>query len=102
MVLSGMIQSRAATIGTILLAVFFIGMNPPVIGFFNRATTVAGFGLLYLWLVVMAIYVSVVIGWLAYTGAYALTEDQVPPELRKKEDIVTTVDDEANPKGGDQ
>lgn len=71
-------------------------MNPPVISVFNQATTVGGFSMLYLWLVVMSVFVSLGLAWAAHSDAFALTEDQVPPELREKEDIVTMADKSRN------
>lgn len=84
------VKHRTAIVATTLLAVFFVGMNPPVINIFNRAITVGGFNLLYVWLVVMAVFASGALVWAAYNDAFAITEDQVPPELRDSEAIVTT------------
>lgn len=89
-----------------MFAIFIIGMNPPVIGLFNRATTVLGFGSLYIWLVVMTVYVSLVLVWIARSDGFALSESQVPPELRDRDDVVTTTDgaqkpDEETTPGGD-
>ena len=88
--------------GVVLLAVFFVGMNPPVVGLFNRSSTVAGVGLLYLWLAAMAVYVSGALVWIATNDAFALRESQIPPELREQDDVVTTADEGATgPAGGD-
>lgn len=82
-------KKKEAVIGTALLAIFFIGMNPPVVNIFNQATTIAGLSMLYLWLIVMAVFISAVLVWAAKEDAFALTEDQVPPELRDQEDVLT-------------
>lgn len=82
-------KKKEAVIGTALLAIFFVGMNPPVVNVFNQATTVAGLSMLYLWLIVMSVFISAVLVWAAKEDAFALTEDQVPPELREQEGVLT-------------
>lgn len=85
-------RRRAGRIAVVLFAVFFIAMNPPVINFVNRAETFGGFAQLYVWYMFWAFYMAAALLWAAKNDAFSLTEDQVPPELREREDIVTTGD----------
>lgn len=83
-------RTRAGRLTVAFLVVFTIAMNPPVITLVDAPATVLGISSLYLWTVAWGIAVSVVFIWAAYENAFALTEDQVPPELRASEDVVTT------------
>lgn len=85
--------SRAGKITVAILAVFTIAMNPPVIEIVDAPTTVVGINVLYLWTVSWGILITLVLIWAAWHDAFALTEDQVPPELRSDEEIVTTESD---------
>ncbi|WP_129115940.1 hypothetical protein [Halegenticoccus tardaugens] len=71
------------------LVIFTIAMNPPVITMVDSPTTVLGINVLYLWTVAWGLLVSLVLIWAAWQDAFALTEDQVPPELREAEGVET-------------
>ena len=86
-------SSRAGKITTVVLIMFAIAMNPPVIGIVDAPALIAGIDLLYLWTVAWGIGISLVLIWAAWRDAFALTEDQVPPELRESEDVATTETD---------
>ena len=90
-------MSHAGKITTIILAIFTIAMNPPVIGIIDIPTLIAGMASLYGWTVGWGIFISLVLIWAAYRDAFALTEEQVPPELRRSEDVTTTQSDSHDP-----
>lgn len=77
-----------------IFVVFTIAMNPPVILLVDSPTTVLGVNSLYLWTVAWGVFITLVLVWAAWRDAFALTEDQVPPELRQRDDVADT---EANP-----
>lgn len=83
-------RSRAGKITVVVLAVFTIAMNPPVILLVDAPVVVAGTNLLYLWTALWGIFISLVFIWAAWRDAFALTEDQIPPELRDTNDVMTT------------
>lgn len=87
------IKSREGWIVTALLAVFVVAMNPPVMYVANSATTTFGIGTLYLYAVAWGLFAIGVLVWAAKNDAYALTEEEIPPELREDEDV--------DPTGGD-
>lgn len=82
-------KTREGKIAGALLLVFFIAMNPPVVYVANEATTVGGWGLLYVWVVVWGVFAILALLWAARNDAFGLTEEQVPPEIRQQEDVVT-------------
>ena len=82
-------RSRTGTVATALGVLFVIMVTPPVIWLVNTPTLVAGVSVLYLWSVAWGIFVIAVLVWAARRDAYALTNDQVPPELRETEDVLT-------------
>lgn len=90
-------MSRAGKITTIILVIFTIAMNPPVIGVVDTPTLIAGMASLYGWTVGWGVFISLVLIWAAYRDAFALTEKQVPPELRRSEDVTTTQSDLQDP-----
>lgn len=79
-------HARKITIGFLLI--FTISMTPPVVYLVDAPTTVFGINQLYLWTAVWAILVSLVLVWAAWRSVFALSEDQVPPELRDT-DVMT-------------
>lgn len=81
------IKNREGKIATALLAVFVVAMNPPVVYVANSATTTFGIGTLYLYAIAWGLFAIGVLVWAAKNNAYALTEEEVPPELRESEDI---------------
>ncbi len=80
-------QARKLTIG--FLIVFTISMTPPVVYLVDAPRTVFGITQLYLWTAVWAILVSLVLVWAAWRSVFALSEEQVPPELRDTEGVMT-------------
>lgn len=87
-----MAHSRKVTLA--IFVVFTIAMNPPVILLVDSPTTILGVNSLYLWTVAWGVFITLVLVWAAWRDAFALTEDQVPPELRQRDDVADT---EANP-----
>lgn len=85
-------QSKDGKIAVVLLAVFFIALNPPVVYLANSQELVLGMAPLYLWAVIWGTFGTTVLLWAAWRDAFALTPDQVPPELR----------DEAERSGGEE
>lgn len=83
-------KSRAGKITTAILVVFTIAMNPPVILLVDTPILVAGINLLYLWTTIWGLFISVIFIWAAWRDAFALTEDQVPPELRDTDEVTMT------------
>lgn len=83
------IKNREGKIATVLLAVFVVAMNPPVVYVANSATTTFGIGTLYLYAIAWGLFAIGVLVWAAKNNAFALTEEEVPPELRKSDDGVT-------------
>lgn len=79
--------TRNGRIAAALLAVFFVATMPPAVGLANSERLVAGQATLYLWAVVWGTIAVAVLLWAARTDAFAITEDQVPPELRGQEDV---------------
>lgn len=73
-----------------IFVVFTIAMNPPVILLVDAPTTVLGIDSLYLWTVAWGVFITLVLVWAAWRDAFALTEDQVPPELRQRDDVPDT------------
>jgi len=86
-------ESRAGKVTIAVFVMFMIAMNPPVIGIVDAPVLIAGIDSLYLWTVVWGIFVSLVFVWAAWRDAFALTEAQVPPELRDEENVTTTQSD---------
>ena len=82
-------RSRAGKIATALGVLFAIMVTPPVIWLVNTPALVAGVSVLYLWSVAWGVFVIAVLIWAGWRDAYALTNDQVPPELRETEDVLT-------------
>ena len=82
--------TRAGKVTAAVLVVFTVAMNPPVIGLIGSETVVVGMASLYAWTVFWGVVVSLVLIWAAWRDAFSLTEDQVPPELRDDERVVTT------------
>lgn len=80
-------QARKITIGFLIL--FTIAMTPPVVYLVDAPRTIFGITQLYLWTAVWAILVSLVLVWAAWRSVFALSEEQVPPELRDAEDVMT-------------
>lgn len=74
-------------IAAVLLLVFFLALNPPLVYLANRQTLVLGFAPLYLWAVAWGLFGTGVLVWAAWRDAFALTPDQVPPELRDEADV---------------
>lgn len=84
------IRNRTGWIATSLLAMFVVAMNPPVVYMVNSATTTFGIGTLYLYAIVWALFAISVLVWAAKNDAYVLTEKEIPPELREREDTDST------------
>lgn len=93
-------MTREGKIATVLLAAFFAALLPPVLLLANRPTLIGGHSLLYAWSAVWGVFGILVLVWAAWADAFAITEDQVPPELREKEEVVTTEPEE--PKAGEE
>lgn len=92
-----LLMTRAGKVTTAVLVVFTVAMNPPVIELVGAPTLVAGMASLYAWTVAWGIFISLVLVLAAYRDAFALTEAQVPPELRRSEDVTTTRPDSGDP-----
>ena len=93
---------REGKIATGLLLVFFAALLPPGILLANDAALVAGQSLMYLWSAAWGVFGILVLVWAAKSDAFAVTEDQVPPELREQEDVVTATEHEdVSPAGGE-
>lgn len=78
--------TRAGKVTVGVLAVFTVAMNPPVITLVDAPRLVAGMSSLYLWTVGWGVAITLVLVWAAWRDAFALTEDQVPPELREADE----------------
>lgn len=85
-------RSKDGKIAVVLLVVFFIALNPPVVYLANSQELVLGTAPLYLWTVVWGSFGTAVLLWAAWRDAFALSPDQVPPELS----------DEADQSGGEE
>jgi len=85
--MSRIIRNREGKIAAALLAVFVVAMNPPVVYVANSATTTFGLGTLWLYAVVWGLFAIGVLVWAAKHDAFSLTEAQVPPELRRDEEV---------------
>lgn len=83
-------DSRSGKTTVAVLVIFTIAMNPPVIGFVDAPTLVFGMASIYVWTIAWGIFVSLVLIWAAYNDAFALSEDQVPPDLRDSEEVTTS------------
>lgn len=92
--------SRAGKVTIAVLAVFTVAMNPPVILWVDAPVVVAGVNLLYLWTAAWGLFISAVFIWAARRDAFALTEDQVPPELREADEVMATSDTDEGAAGG--
>lgn len=79
--------TRTGRIAAALLAVFFVATMPPAVGLASTERLVAGQAALYLWAVGWGAVAVAVLLWAARVDAFALTEDQVPPELRERGDV---------------
>lgn len=82
-------QSKAGKIATVLGILFIFMVTPPVILLVNTPTLIFGIAVYYLWMSVWGVFISAVLIWAAWNDAYALTNDQVPPELRETETFAT-------------
>lgn len=94
---------RQGKIASALLIVFGIALTPPVVYWVNTEALLFGWPVMFLWAVGWATFAVVVLAWAAKTNAFALSEDQVPPELAEREEVVapTGPAGEAEPEGGD-
>lgn len=93
-------MSRDGKIATVLLILFGIMLTPPVVFWVNTDGFLGGWPIMFLWAVGWALFGIAVLAWAASTGAFALNEDQIPPELREREDVVTTDTETADPGTG--
>lgn len=95
-------SNREGKAATGLLLVFFAALLPPGVLLANSDALVAGQALLYLWAAGWGLFGILVLLWAARVDAFAITEDQVPPELRDQEEVVTaTEQEESSPTGGE-
>lgn len=85
--MSQIIRNKQGKIAAVLLVVFIIAMNPPVIYVANSPTTTLGLGTLWLYTVVWGLFAIGVLVWAAKHDAFSLTEEQIPPELRREDDV---------------
>lgn len=99
MSLSGM--STQGKVATGLLTLFFIALTPPGVLLANSDTLLAGQPPLYLWAAGWGVFGIIAFLWAAKADAFAITEDQVPPELRQQDTVVTTEQDADSRAGGD-
>ena len=84
-------------LGTLIL--FGIVLNPPILSIANQATTTVGIATLWLYAVGWGAVGITALVIAAYTNAFRLDEDQIPPELR--EDSVGFEDQtDSNPSAG--
>jgi hypothetical protein len=78
-------------VATALLLVFFAAMLPPIVTVANTDALVAGQAFLYLWAAGWGLFGILVLVWAAAVDAFSITESQVPPELRRQDEVVTAV-----------
>lgn len=83
-------RKRKWKISVSLLIVLFILILPPTIHIIGGMLGIASF----FFLVTLGLFGIAVLVWAALSNTLALSEDQVPPELRKQEDVVTVENDE--------
>ncbi|WP_255168749.1 hypothetical protein [Natrononativus amylolyticus] len=82
-----------------LLVVFYAALLPPGLLLANESTLVFGQSLMYVWSAVWGVFGILVLVYAARTDAFAITESQVPPELREQEDVATATDLEEPTRG---
>lgn len=80
---------REGKVAVALFALFFAALLPPAVGVANSTALVGGHAALYLWATAWGLFVIAALVWAAKRDALGITEDQVPPELREREDVVT-------------
>jgi hypothetical protein len=88
------IQNRQGVIALILLTVFIIAMNPPVVYIADQATTTFGLGTLWLYAVGWGLFAISVLLWAAKNDAFGLTQADVPPELRDETSAINEGEDQ--------
>lgn len=81
---------RRGWIAAALLALAGLMLSPPVVFVVNTERFVAGWPVTFLWAVGWAAVAVVVLAWAARTGAFSLTDDQVPPALRDREEALAS------------
>lgn len=98
-------MARNGKVGTALLILFGLMLTPPIVFWVNTDAFLGGWPVMFLWAVGWALFGIGVLVWAATTGAFALNDDQIPPELRDREDVVasdtTAGEPGAGPEGGD-
>lgn len=98
-------MTREGKIAAVLLIVFGIMLTPPVVFWLNTDALVGGWPVMLLWAIGWAFFAVAVLAWAVSTDAFAINDDQVPPELARQEEAVVKDDVSAGtepaPKGGE-
>jgi hypothetical protein len=76
-------SSRHRNVATGLFVLFVVALNPPVVNLVSRGPLVLGIAPLYLWFVTSGTFGALVLVWAAHRDAFALTEEQIPPEVAR-------------------
>ena len=82
--------SRAQLIAIISFALFGVAMLPPVLWVVNEPILIGGYPLLYLWAIGWGIFGTSVLYWSTANDLFGISDEQVPPELKRQETVVTT------------
>lgn len=84
--------TREGKIAAGLLVAFYAALLPPGLLLANEPTLVFGQSLMYVWSTAWGLFGILALVWAARVDAFAITESQVPPELRDREDVATATD----------
>lgn len=87
-------QKREGKIALGAIVVAHLAFVPPFLDIANDPELVFGFPPLYLWTLFWGSVVIVSLLYAARTGAWGLTEDQVPPDIRGEMEGVGITDTE--------
>lgn len=82
----GLPKKSEGKVALAILAVFALALHLPFVSFANNPTLTLGVSTLWLYAVAWGVLAIVVLVWAAWTDAFGLTQDQVPPELRDGDD----------------
>lgn len=78
----GLPEKSEGRIALALLAIYAVALHLPFISVANNPTTTLGVSTLWMYAVAWGVFAIVVLVWAAWTDAFGLTQNQVPPELR--------------------
>lgn len=87
-------QNGKIALGLLLIA--YAMLAPPLVGLADSPELVVGVPPLYIWTLFWGCCMGVILLWAAWTDAWGIRTDQIPPEIRDQTDVIgfTDTDDQ--------